>query len=121
MPFFSSVMLFFSSVVVPLWHWKTGGTLNASRSKGTFLFSTWKTFYTPSEEKEDYSACYALHSRTNSSSSFISSISWIFLNDAMAISAKLLLKNHTDKERFAAVSSCNGNLNFTFPVQMTVF
>ena len=36
----------------------------------------------------------------------ISSISWTFLNDAMAISAKELLKNHTDKERFAAASSC---------------
>ena len=34
------------------------------------------------------------------------SISWTFLNDAMAISAKELPKNHTDKERFAAASSC---------------
>ena len=41
-------------------------------------------------------------------------ISWTFLNDAMAISAKELLKNHTDKERFTAASSCDGNLNFTF-------
>ena len=30
----------------------------------------------------------------------------LFLNDAMAISAKELLKNHTGKERFAAASSC---------------
>ena len=34
------------------------------------------------------------------------SISWTFLNDAMAISAKDLPKNHTDKELFAAASSC---------------
>ena len=34
------------------------------------------------------------------------SISWTFLNDAMAISAKELPKNHTDKEQFAAASSC---------------
>jgi len=34
------------------------------------------------------------------------SISWTFLNDAMAISAKESPKNHTDKERFAAASSC---------------
>ena len=34
------------------------------------------------------------------------SISWTFLNDAMAISAKETPKNHTDKERLAAVSSC---------------
>ena len=33
-------------------------------------------------------------------------LSWTFLNDAMAISAKELKKNHTDKERFAAASSC---------------
>ena len=34
------------------------------------------------------------------------SISWTFFNDAMAISAKESPKNHTDKERFAAASSC---------------
>ena len=34
------------------------------------------------------------------------SISWTFLRDAMAISAKEILKNHTDKERFGAVLSC---------------
>ena len=34
------------------------------------------------------------------------SISWTFLNDAMAISVKELPKNHTDKERFAAASYC---------------
>ena len=33
-------------------------------------------------------------------------ISWTFLNDAVAISAKEMPKNHTDKERFAAASSC---------------
>ena len=33
------------------------------------------------------------------------SISWTFLNDAMAISAKELPKNHTDKELFAVASS----------------
>ena len=66
----------------------------------------------PSEEKEDYSACVLRISRTNSSSSTISSIrdkqsiSWAFSNDAMAISAKEMPKNHTDKERFAAASSC---------------
>ena len=34
------------------------------------------------------------------------SISWTFLSDAIAISAKEILKNHTDKEHFGAVSSC---------------
>ena len=34
------------------------------------------------------------------------SISWTFSNDAIAISAKEMPKNHTDKERFAAASSC---------------
>ena len=33
------------------------------------------------------------------------SISWTSLNDAMAISAKEMPKNHTDKERFAAALS----------------
>jgi len=48
------------------------------------------------------------------------SISWTFLNDAMAISAKEMPKNHTDK---AAASSCfaMGDLNFTFPAQTTAF
>ena len=43
--------------------------------------------------------------------------SWTFLNDAMTISAKELLKNHTDKERFAAATSCitAGILTFLFP------
>ena len=36
----------------------------------------------------------------------ISSIAHTFLNDAMAISTKEMPKNHTDKERFAAASSC---------------
>ena len=56
-------------------------------------------------------------SGTNSSSSMMSSIrpkqsiSWTFLNDAMAISAKEMPQNHTDK---AAASSCfaTGDLNF---------
>ena len=35
------------------------------------------------------------------------SISWTsFSNDAMAMSGKEMRKNHTDKERFAATSSC---------------
>ena len=59
----------------------------------------------------------------NSSSSMISSIrhkqsiSWTFLSDAMAISGKEMPKNHTDKERFAAASSCivTGILTFLFP------
>ena len=34
------------------------------------------------------------------------SISWTFSNDAMAMSAKEMPKNHTDKECFAAASSC---------------
>ena len=33
-------------------------------------------------------------------------ISWTFLNDAIAISAKEMPKNHADKERFAAASPC---------------
>ena len=45
------------------------------------------------------------------------SISWTFSNDAMAISAKQMPKNHTDKERFAATSSCieKGILTLLFP------
>ena len=45
------------------------------------------------------------------------SISWTFLNDAVAISAKEMPKNHTDKERFAAASSCfaMGILTLLFP------
>ena len=73
------------------------------------LYSRAKTFQTPSEEKEDYSACMLRKAElTNSSSTMISSIrhkqsiSWTFLNDAMAISTKEMQKNHTDKERFAA-------------------
>ena len=55
---------------IPLRHWKTGGTLNASKSKEISLFSTQisalpsagslfarEIFHSPSEEKEDYSAC----------------------------------------------------------------
>ena len=42
------------------------------------------------------------------------SISWTFLNDAVAISAKELPKNHTDKERFAATSSCFATGILTF-------
>ena len=65
----------------------------------------------------------ASQSRTNSSSSMISSIrhkqsiSWTFSNDGMAISAKEMPKNHTDKERFAAASSCieKGILTLLFP------
>ena len=53
------------------------------------------------------------------------SISWTFLNDAMAISAKELPKNHTDKERFAAALSCIATeiltLRFTFRRQTTAF
>ena len=53
--------------------------------------------------------------------------SWTFLNDAMAISAKEIPKNHTDKERFAVALSCiqtahqDGDLNFSFPTQTTAF
>ena len=45
------------------------------------------------------------------------SISWTFLNDAMATSAKEMPKNHTNKERFAAASSCiqTGILTLLFP------
>ena len=46
------------------------------------------------------------------------SISWTFLNEAMANSAKEMPKNHADKGRFTAASSCiqtGGDLNFTFP------
>ena len=55
--------------------------------------------------------CFAKQNK-NSSSSMISSIrhkqsiSWTFSNDSMAISAKEMPKNHTDKERFAAALSC---------------
>ena len=66
---------------------------------------------------------YASLSRTNSSSSMISSmrpnksISSTSFNDAMAISSKEMPKNHTDKERFAAASSCiqTGILTLLFP------
>ena len=51
------------------------------------------------------------------------SISWTFLNDAVAISAKEMPKNHTDKERFAAASSCfaTGILTLLFPEQTPAF
>ena len=51
------------------------------------------------------------------------SISWTFLNDAVAISAKEMPKNHTDKERFAAASSCfaTGILTLLFPARTTAF
>ena len=51
------------------------------------------------------------------------SISWTFLNDAVAISAKEMPKNHTDKERFAAASSCfaTGILTLLFPAQTPAF
>ena len=47
------------------------------------------------------------------------SISWTFLNDAMAFSAKEMPKNHTDKERFAAALSCiqTGILTLLFPLK----
>ena len=55
----------------------------------------------------------------NSSIRHKQSISWTFLRDAMVISAKEIPKNHTDKERFAAASSCivtgPGILTFLFP------
>ena len=47
--------------------------------------------------------------------------SWTSLNDAMAISAKESPKNHTDKERFAAASSCIATEIFTFRAQTTAF
>ena len=45
------------------------------------------------------------------------SISWTVLNDTMAISAKEMPKNHTDKERFATALSCiqMGILTLLFP------
>ena len=44
-------------------------------------------------------------------------ISWTFLNDPVAISANEMLKNRTDKERFAAALSCiqTGILTLLFP------
>ena len=47
------------------------------------------------------------------------SISWTFLNDAMAFSAKEMPKNHTDYERFAAALSCiqTGILTLLFPLK----
>ena len=73
------------------------------------LYSPGKTFHTPSEEKEDYSA-YLLRKAEQapmiSSIRHKQSISWTFLNDAMAISAKEISKKHTDKECFAAAASC---------------
>ena len=76
------------------------------------LYSRAKTFHTPSEEKEDHSACMLRKAEQTLLRLLISSIrrqqgfSWTFLNGAMAISAKEMPKNHTDKERFAAASSC---------------
>ena len=47
------------------------------------------------------------------------STSWTFLNDAMAISAKEMPKNHTDKECFAAALSWiqTGILTLLFPLK----
>ena len=64
-----------------------------------------------------------VNGRTNSSTSMISSIRQkqsilcTFLYDSMAISAKEMPKNHTDKERFAAAPSCieTGILTLLFP------
>ena len=55
------------------------------------LYSRGKTFHTPS---------------MISSIRHKQSTSWTILNNPMAISAEELPKNHTDKERFAAASSC---------------
>ena len=65
------------------------------------LYSRAITFHTPSEEKEDYSACMLRKAEKTLLSTMISSIkhkqsiSWTFLNDATAISAKEMPKNHT--------------------------
>ena len=45
------------------------------------------------------------------------SILWTLLSDAMGISAKEILKNHTDKERFTTASSCIVTGILTFPAQ----
>ena len=100
-------------------NWKTGGTLNASRSKGISLFSTRKSalhsagplfvsdnFWYAEWGKGRLLGLYASWSRTNSSSTMKQSIRWAFLNDAMAISEKDIPKNQTAKERFAAALSC---------------
>ena len=42
------------------------------------------------------------------------SISWTFLSDALVITAKEILKNHTDKRAFHSRVVLN---NFSFPVQ----
>ena len=93
------------------------------------LYSRAITFLTPSEEKEDYSACMLRKAeQTLLNSTMLSSIkhkqteqsiSWTFLNDAMAISAQEMPKNHTDKERFAAALCCiqTGILTLLFPLK----
>ena len=77
------------------------------------LYSRGKTFHMPSEENEDYSSSMISSIRHKQSTC------WTILNNTMAISAKELPKNHTDKERFAAASSCiaTGILTLLFPLK----
>ena len=123
------------SQIVPLRHWKTGGTLNASRIKEIPLFYSeigftfgWvfihvRKLFIRRVRKRKITRTVLFVKQNNSSLSMISSIrhkqsiSWTFFNDAMAISAKEMPKNHTDKERFAAASSCiqTGILTLLFP------
>ena len=131
MPSFGSVMLW-------TYDHEAIRTPNASRSKGISPFSTRKSaLYSAGSlfARENFSyvewgkgrllGLYASWSRPDSSSSMISfirhkhwqNISWTFLNDAIAISAKEMPKNHTDKERFAAALSYiqTGILTLLFP------
>ena len=73
------------------------------------LYSRAKTFHAP--RKITQPVCFVKQKKLFfdydlSSIRHKQSISWTFLNNAMAISAKEMPKNHTVKERFAAASSC---------------
>ena len=90
---------------IPLFHSEIGFTFG-------WVFIRERRLFIRRLRKRKITRPVCFESRTNSSSSMISSIwhkqsiSWTFLIDAMAISAKEMPKNHTDKERFAAASSC---------------
>ena len=100
---------------IPLFHSEIGLTFG-------WVFIRARKLFIRRVRKITRPVCFVKQNR-NSSSSMISSIrhkqsiSWTFLNDAMATSAKEMPKNHTDKERFAAASSCiqTGILTLLFP------
>ena len=83
------------------------------------LNSRGQTFHTPSEEKEDYSACM-LH-KAEQILLRLHGLWSLYLdtNTAFLGLSLIMPNNHTDKERFAAASSCIETeiLTLLFPAQ----